>query len=147
MTPRPTRRHITLALPWPDSRLSPNGRKAHRRLTDVRSIARNTGYVEAMAAGLRVPDRTPLHLFLMFHPPDNRRRDGDNLIGAFKSYQDGIFKALGVDDSNIKLTTFGIGKKMAGGLVDVRIEVIDNQRQGVRGSPALVCREAESEKE
>ena len=115
----------TLTLPWPDSRLSPNGRRSHRRLTDVRSVARNMGWVTAMQAGLRVPDRTPLHLFLTFHPPDNRRRDGDNLIGCFKSYQDGIFKALGVDDSNIKLTTFGIGKKMPGGLVEFRIEIIN----------------------
>jgi crossover junction endodeoxyribonuclease RusA len=121
----PKRRRVDgFSLPWPDSRLSPNGRHDRRRLTDVRAIARNIGWAEAMQSGLRVPDRTPLHLFLTFYPPDNRRRDGDNLIGAFKYYQDGIFKALGVDDSNIKLTTFGIGRKMAGGLVDVRIEVI-----------------------
>lgn len=118
----------TFSLPWPDSRLSPNKRHDRRGLTAVRAIARNIGYVEAHVSGLRVPDRTPLHLFLTFYPPDNRRRDGDNLIGAFKSYQDGIFAALGVDDSNVKLTTFGIGKKMAGGLVDVRIEVIRPER-------------------
>lgn len=116
-------------LPFPDSRLSPNGRRDRRGLTAVRAIARNIGYVETMVSGLRFPDRTPLHLFLTFYPPDNRRRDGDNLIGAFKSYQDGIFRALGIDDSNVKLTTFGLGKKVDGGFVDVRIEVIRPPRK------------------
>ena len=115
---------VTFSLPFPDSRLSPNKRHDRRGLTDVRALARSMGYVAAFPARLRLPDRTPLHLFLTFYPPDNRRRDADNLIGCFKSYQDGIFKALGVDDSNIKLTTFGIGKKLPGGLVDVRIEVL-----------------------
>ena len=117
----------TFSLPFPDPRLSPNKRLDRRGLTAVRTIARSTGYTAAF--GLRVPDRTPLHLFLTFYPPDNRRRDCDNLISCFKAYQDGIFQALGVDDSNIKLTTFGMGKKVAGGLVDVRIEVIRPERQ------------------
>lgn len=118
----------SLVLPWPDSRLSPNGRHDRRRLTDVRNIARNTGYFLTLDARLSVPDRTPLHMFLTFNPPDNRRRDGDNLIGCFKSYQDGIFKALGVDDSNVKLTTYGIGKRVEGGQVVVTIEIINRKR-------------------
>ena len=113
-----------LLLPFPDMRLSPNKRMDHRWLTGVRHIARNTGYFAAKEAGLRVPDRTPLHMFLTFHAPDARRRDGDNILSSMKSYIDGIFDALGVDDSNIRLTTYGFGKPIKGGQVVVRIEVI-----------------------
>lgn len=118
----------SVVLPWPDSRLSPNGRRDRRWLTEVRNIARNTGYFAAKEARLCVPDKTPLHMFLTFHPPDHRRRDDDNLIGAFKSTRDGIFQALGVDDSNVKLTTYGIGKIVKGGQVVIRIEAIKPER-------------------
>jgi crossover junction endodeoxyribonuclease RusA len=123
---------ISLVLPWPDLRLSPNSRKPHRWLTNVRSIARNTGFFAAKEAGWSIPDRTPLHLYLTFCPPDHRRRDDDNLIGAFKSYRDGIFKALCVDDSNVKLTTYGIGKKTEGGAVIVKVVVIRPERIGTK---------------
>jgi len=116
-----------IVLPFPDPRLSPNKRRAHRWLTDVRTIARNTGYYGALGAGLRVPDRTPLHLYLMFSPPDNRRRDIDNLLSASKSTLDGIFKALNVDDSNVKLTTLEIGRRVKGGQMTVRIEPIERK--------------------
>lgn len=112
----------TLTLPWPDSRLSPNGRSDRRWITKVRQCARAAGFYAAKEAGLSIPDKTPLHLYLTFNPPDHRRRDDDNLIGAFKSYRDGIFRALGVDDSNVKLTTFGLGQRIEGGQVQVRIE-------------------------
>jgi crossover junction endodeoxyribonuclease RusA len=113
-----------LTLPFPDSRLSPNNRRAHRWLTDVRNIARNTGYYAALDAGLCIPDRTPLHLWLTFSPPDNRRRDVDNLLSASKSTLDGIFKALHVDDCNVKLTTLEMGKRVKGGQMTVMIEPI-----------------------
>jgi crossover junction endodeoxyribonuclease RusA len=119
----------TLTLPFPDSRLSPNGRRAHRWLTDVRNIARNTGYYAALDTGLRVPDRTPLHVYLTFNPPDNRRRDVDNLLSASKSTLDGIFKALHVDDSNVKLTTLEMGRRVKGGQMTVRIEPIERAKK------------------
>lgn len=114
----------TFELPWPDSRLSPNGRRDRRWITRIRQSARAAGFYAAREAGVSVPDKTPLHLFLTFCPPDRRRRDDDNLIGAFKSYRDGIFHALGVDDSNVKLTTFGLGECTDGGRVIVRIALI-----------------------
>lgn len=113
-----------LILPFPDARLSPNRRMDRRWLTSIRQAARETGYFLAKEAGLSVPDHTPLHLFLTFRPPDNRRRDDDNLLSAFKSYRDGIFQALGVDDSNVRLTTLGMGIRVKGGQTVVRIEVI-----------------------
>ncbi|RPJ29163.1 MAG: hypothetical protein EHM33_01975 [Chloroflexi bacterium] len=119
----------TVTLPFPDRRLSPNGRRDRRWITDVRQMARNTGYYLTKDAGLHVPDKTPLHLFLTFCPPDHRRRDDDNLIGAFKSYRDGMFQALGVDDGNVKFTTYSIGRIVKGGSVEVKIEAIRPERK------------------
>jgi crossover junction endodeoxyribonuclease RusA len=118
----------TLVLPWPDSRLSPNNRARHRYLTGVRTIARNTGYCAALAAGLQIPDRTPLHMYLTFNPPNYRRRDIDNLLSSSKAALDGIFQALGVDDSNVRITTLEMGKPVKGGQVVCRIETIKPER-------------------
>lgn len=113
-----------LTLPFPDARLSPNRRMDRRWLTNVRQIARNTGFYAARDAHLQVPDKTPLHVYLTFCPPDHRRRDIDNLLSASKSTLDGVFAALGVDDSNVKLTTLGMGKRVKQGQTLLRIEVI-----------------------
>lgn len=118
-----------LILPFPDARLSPNRRMDRRWLTNVRQIARNTGYFLTKDAGLTVPDKTPLHLYLTFCPPDHRRRDIDNLLSSSKATIDGIFQALGVDDSNVRLTTLGMGKRVKGGQTIVRIEVIRQERK------------------
>lgn len=119
----------TVILPFPDARLSPNRRSDRRRLTSVRQMARNSGYFATKDAGICVPDRTPLHLYLTFCPPDHRRRDIDNLLSASKSTLDGIFNALGVDDSNIRLTTLGMGKRVEGGQTIVKIEIIRPERK------------------
>jgi crossover junction endodeoxyribonuclease RusA len=76
-----------------------------------------------------VPDRTPLHQFLTFCPPDHRRRDIDNLLSSSKAFIDGIFLALGVDDSNVRRTTLEMGKKVKGGQTVVTIEVIRPERK------------------
>lgn len=114
----------TLILPFPDSRLSPNRRKDRRWLTSVRDTARSNGYYAVKQAGLSVPDKTPLHMFLTFCPPDRRRRDVDNLLSASKSTIDGIFKALGVNDCNVRRTTLEMGNSIPGGQTIIRIEVI-----------------------
>lgn len=119
----------TITLPFPDSRLSPNRRMDRRWITNVRQMARNTGYFLTKDANLHVPDKTPLHLYLTFCPPNHRRRDIDNLLSASKSTLDGMFQALGVDDSNVKLITMGMGKVVKEGQTVVRLEVIRPERK------------------
>lgn len=53
-----------------------------------------------------------------FRPPDKRRRDKDNMIASFKSGQDGIADALGVDDSTLPVS-HETGTPVRGGRVDV----------------------------
>lgn len=113
-----------ISLPFPDPRLSPNRRRQHRWNTDIRSRARSSGFWAAKESGIQIPDRTPLHLFITFCPPDNRKRDLDNLLSSSKSSLDGIFQALGVDDCNVRRTTLEIGNRIKGGATLIQIELI-----------------------
>jgi hypothetical protein len=110
-----------LILPYPDSRLSANSRFDRRALTAVRKDAREAGYFAVKEANLTVPD-VSLQMFIKICPPDNRVRDDDGVIASLKSYRDGIFKALGINDRKVRLTTSGFGKVIPGGAVYIWIE-------------------------
>jgi crossover junction endodeoxyribonuclease RusA len=91
-----------IVLPWPDKRLSPNARLHWRAKAPVKARARADGANASYAAYGTAPvlpmigERLPLRI--TFYPPDRRHRDDDNMIGALKSYRDGIAGALGVND-------------------------------------------------
>ena len=97
---------MKFVFPWPSSKLSPNarqhwGQKA-KAVKDARHLAGlivfaqlETGLREARAS---VAGKDRIDVTITFYPPDNRRRDDDNMIAAFKSCRDGIADALGVDD-------------------------------------------------
>ena len=114
-----------LRFPWPDSRLSPNSRRAHRWLTDIRAAARMAGMMITRDAGLAVPVEGALQWRLVFCPPDKRRRDDDNVLAAFKSTRDGIFAALETDDRRIRRTVIEWGPVELGGAVYVEIKMLE----------------------
>lgn len=89
---------VTLA--WPPRALWPNHR-AHWSATSraKRSYRRDAFYL----ARDNVDSLAPT-VALIFHPPDNRARDLDNMIAAMKAGLDGIADAIGIDDSKWKLT-------------------------------------------
>jgi crossover junction endodeoxyribonuclease RusA len=88
-----------VTLPWPDKRLSPNAREDRRAIASIRKAQKDTAFWLAKKAGLSFPHlREGLHVKLTFHPPDNRRRDLDNMLASVKSALDGIALATGVDD-------------------------------------------------
>lgn len=64
-----------------------------------------------------------IHLSLTFCPPDNRRRDLDNLLAACKPGIDGLAMALGIDDARFEYT-LRWGDKTEGGAVNVAIGVM-----------------------
>ncbi len=61
-----------------------------------------------------------LVLDLEFFPPDNRRRDDDNMIASFKAGRDGIAEALEIDDVKFQLRV-RTRDKFPGGKVVVKI--------------------------
>ena len=90
-----------ITLPWPDKALSPNSRKDRRYTGDIRQSYRKACWALCNAAKL---DRSLTHLNITFHPPDGRKRDLDNMLGAIKYGLDGMALALGVDDYDWSMT-------------------------------------------
>lgn len=98
---------ITITLPWPDRKLSPNARVHHFVLARAKKKARSDANILAVLS-LREIGRpqliAPVMVAITFHPPDNRRRDLDNMLASGKSALDGIAAAIGVDDSQWRLS-------------------------------------------
>jgi crossover junction endodeoxyribonuclease RusA len=114
---------ITLVLPWPDKRLSPNARGAWYVKENPRKTAREIGsiaVVEAQQAGrVFLPER--LQMWVTFHPPRRGRYDLDNALSKLKPALDGAFAALGRDDAEVCVIVLERGEVLKGGRVMVII--------------------------
>lgn len=94
---------LTITLPWLDTSLMTN-RRSGRHWTTFQAAkvrARQDGFYAAkqVARGFESTNaRLPMKVTFV-QPDATVRRDWDGLSGAFKHYQDGIAKALDVDDS------------------------------------------------
>ena len=114
---------LTIVLPWPDSGLSPNARKHWAAKGKVTRTARLEAYYLTRAAMGKATDWKPSDIPVVetvLSPPDNRRRDLDNMIAAGKAARDGIADAIGVDDSLWQLR-FRRGEAVRGGKVTITI--------------------------
>lgn len=95
---------IVVDLPWPPSKLSPNSRTHWRSKATL--FKRYKLQVAMLAGPKLVGQFQPTQLValgLEFIAPDKRRRDDDNLIGAFKAGRDGLAMAAGMDDSQFRM--------------------------------------------
>lgn len=94
---------LRIALPWPDSRLLPNRRmgRSWQATHGLKLRAQQDGYAATRAAlGRRKFEASArIAMLWIFAAPDRRTRDLDGLYSACKHYQDGIARALGIDDS------------------------------------------------
>lgn len=100
---------MIVTLPWPDRRLSPNARLHWRaKLGPKQDAKRIAAYLTIVAEGFPMVRHAmkcsddPIAVTITFYPPDKRHRDDDNMIGAFKSWRDGIADALGVNDRRFR---------------------------------------------
>lgn len=111
---------ITIQLPWPDKSISPNARERWGKIGAV-TVARNEAYalaLQQLAGQDPLPTRaTSVRIDVLFRPPNKRQRDLDNLIAMCKSYQDGIFLAIGSNDSIIREANYRIGTPATDGQV------------------------------
>lgn len=109
-----------VTLPWPHKELSPNARVHWAKKARITKAYRELCFYMAKDKKLK-----PGHIMKMtFHPPDNRRRDDDNMIASFKAGRDGVADAVGVDDAQFKLQ-FERGYVKTGGAVVV--EIVENE--------------------
>lgn len=91
---------IRIELPWPSNKLSPNARTHYAVKMKITAAHKETAYMTAKPISFEriiLPVRT--HVRIIFHAPDRRKRDLDNLLSSCKAYLDGIAIALGINDS------------------------------------------------
>ena len=110
---------MRIDLSWPPALLSPNAR-AHwgSKATAVKAYRRQCWAIASASRGGEV--ECPVHMTVIFHPPDKRRRDRDNMIAAMKAGMDGLADALGVDDRHF-VPTYRVGDPVEGGRVSIQI--------------------------
>ena len=116
---------------WPKPILSPNSREHWARKARVVKAYREEAHKSAIADGIR-PRAGVLgcDVLITFTPPDNRARDRDNMIAAFKSGQDGIADAIGIDDS-LWRPTYQVAAAKKPGSVTVEFTAFDIPFRGV----------------
>lgn len=126
---------MTVTLPWPDKKMSPNARVHRMAVAPIRKRYRGDCCILARAAKMNFAHLTDtgLHLRITFNPPDRRARDLDNMLASIKSGLDGVADAIGVDDSKWTLT-IQRGEPVKGGAVVV--SVVDGKGNEMKGQTA-----------
>ena len=118
---------ITIELPWPDAKLNPNNRTHRIKKNVVAQEAKEYAYYMTLSYrfGQWNENETITATYTFYPPDDYRKRDTDNFLSSCKPYQDGICKALDIDDSSIRRTIIEWGDVIDGGLVKVTLEPME----------------------
>lgn len=111
----------SLTLPWPLTELSPNARVHWGRKAKAAKRYKHHCLMACIVGKLKSPVMDgQLHLWIDFHPPSNRRIDGDNALARIKHGIDAISEHLGIDDSMFVFHP-SVKEKRTGGAVIVKI--------------------------
>lgn len=94
----------SVTISWPSPALSPNARGHWSKKSKAAKIYRAEAWGATMSARVKAPATDTIGVHLAFYPPNNIRRDQDNMRASMKSAPDGLADALGVDDSRFDLT-------------------------------------------
>lgn len=112
---------MQITFDWPVGKLSPNARVHWSKKAKAVKSYRTSCAWAARAAGVKsIVADGEVAMTITFYPPDNRRRDRDNMIAAFKSGLDGLSDAMGVDDS-LFVPTYRVGPAMKPGRIVVTL--------------------------
>lgn len=115
---------ITVTLPWPTPKLSPNARVHWAPLAKAKAEYRLACFSLCREAGLNAGmfgDSDEIMLTLEFVPPNRARRDADNCLASMKAGIDGISDALQLDDSRFVFRP-KLVKDRIGGYVFVTVQ-------------------------
>lgn len=110
-----------ITLPWPHKALSPNTVQHWSVKAKYVKLTRTDTAWWVRSVMRFKPQWERVKLTYVFHPPDNRRRDLDNLIASTKAISDGIADAIGIDDQYF-VPTYKRGDPVKGGMVIVTLE-------------------------
>lgn len=111
---------LTITYPWPDYRLSRNGRGNGRLIARLTKATRQGAAKLTDERGLG-PMRPGKPLRVTYHPP-SARWDDDNCQAMGKATFDGIADAMGVNDKTFK-PEVAVGVPVKGGAIVVTFEI------------------------
>jgi crossover junction endodeoxyribonuclease RusA len=109
-----------LVLPWPSSDLSPNSRLHFYAKSKAVKAYRDGAFWLTRSREIAINPVGEILIQIMFHPPDRRHRDLDNMLASFKAGLDGIADALSVNDNSFALL-IRRGEPRTGGEVVVQL--------------------------
>ena len=108
---------LTIEIPWPDKCLSPNGGKRthHMKLHRLGNRAAETAWALTLKAlaGRSWSGPALLHIHGFYSNEGGAASaDDDNLVAWMKRPRDGVAKALGINDRDIRTgqVTFGVNR-------------------------------------
>lgn len=106
---------VMIELSYPPSVLNPNNTAYWTKKAKAKKAYRKEAYWVAKMGD--IPSQ--FNFVIKFHPPTKHKRDLDNAIAAFKSGQDGLADAWGVDDSIFSFA-YEFGDVVKGGKVVIQ---------------------------
>lgn len=115
---------MKLDLPWFPKELMPNFKRSNH-WTKYR--AKTKKYREDCGWCAKAIKPESFDFTVTFYPPDNRKRDRDSIISAFKAGQDGLADAWGVND-NVFNITYAFGEVVKGGKVTLTLPTVGNMK-------------------
>ena len=111
---------MTITFPWPDYRLSRNGRGNRRLIARLTKETRTRAAKMTDERGLN-PMRPAMPVKVTYHPP-SRRWDADNCTAMGMATFDGIADAMAVNDKKFRPET-AVGEPVKGGAIVVTFEL------------------------
>ena len=109
-------------LPWPDKKLSPNGRYHWGQVARAKKAAKRTAYYTVLEAGIGKIQADEVRITMSFYPPGAYGYDDDGLSARMKAALDGISEAIGIDDSKFRLGEIMRGPIEKAGMVKVTLD-------------------------
>ena len=111
-----------ITISWPAQGASMNSRKHWSKQRKVKQAIKQ----EAAIACRHLPQQLKadsVAVAITFYPPDNRRRDADNLLSSIKPALDAISERIGIDDSKFWPMTLDKGEKTDDARVEINLTI------------------------
>lgn len=103
---------LTITLPWPPSRLSPNRRQHWAQLAEAKKKYRAACAIAVAEQKVKAPTWQRIDVLMTFVVPDRRSYDRDNLSARMKAGLDGVCDALGFDDKRFVRVAIEVAETM-----------------------------------
>ena len=116
---------LSVTLPWPPAKSSPNGSQGDFRGKAAAGKAyKNHCRLACIAQRIRKSDAGSAIVEVVFHPPSARAYDLDNALAKAKRGLDAVAEAIGIDDADWIELSLVRGEKVKGGKLVVNIEPV-----------------------